>query len=39
VVVWAEPGSEDAVAAGLRDRFPGADVIALAVAREGAGRL
>jgi homoserine kinase len=39
VVVWAEPGSEAGVAAGLRDRFPAADVIALAVAPEGAGRL
>jgi homoserine kinase len=38
VIVWAEPGSADAVASSLRDRFPEADVMPLAVAREGAGR-
>jgi homoserine kinase len=36
VIVWAEPGSADAVATSLQARFTEADVMALPVAREGA---
>jgi homoserine kinase len=39
VVAWAEPGSEEAVAASLRERFPEADVTPLAVSKEGAHAL
>jgi homoserine kinase len=39
VVVWAEPGGEDSVASELRERFPEADIMPLAVSREGARAL
>lgn len=39
VVVWAEPGSEESVAAGLRERFPGTEVRPLTISPEGARQL
>jgi homoserine kinase len=39
VVVWAEPGAEEVVAAVLRERFPAAEVRPLTVSPEGATRL
>jgi homoserine kinase len=39
VIVWAEAGDEDSVAAELRERFPEAEILTLAVSREGARAL
>lgn len=39
VVVWADRGSEEDVAGVLRERFPNADVVPLAVSPQGARRL